>query len=147
MLFKDYTSSIIASLVMLAEGAVMAAIAMKLTGEPFTGAAYFTNCARAFTINYLASLIIPASEWGGALCGKLKLTPGSIRFVMVCNIIVTAVYVMIVTAGMVLIVVGLSPMFWSAFTHLLPVLALAGYVVADVVSVIGARFASWIQSK
>ena len=147
MLFKDYTGSIVASLVMLVEGAAMALVAMTVTGETITLASFFTTWAKAFTINYLAALFIPASDWGAALCRKLKLEPGSVPFVLVNNIVVTAVYVTVVTAGMVLLAVGPAPVFGQVFIHLWPLLALAGYIVANIVTFIGVKFAVWIQSR
>ena len=129
---------------MLVLGASMALIGALVTGQPLTGAGFFTTWGSAFTINYLAALVFPVDAWGAALARVCKTKPGGIAFALISTLVSTFVFVTIVSLGMTLIQVGATPVFLSAWLSLYPILFGAGFVIAFIVSALAMRLAQKI---
>ncbi|TQI68603.1 sodium/proton-translocating pyrophosphatase [Clostridium sp. KNHs216] len=144
MLYKNYVESVIASVAMIILAAVIAVVANLFLGNPLTFPSFFTTWASAFTINYLAALILPVGSWSARLCTFCKAKPGSFLQSLLNAVVITVVYNTIISAGMTLLNVGFTPAFWLAWAAICPVLFLPGILVTLIVSPFIVRFADKI---
>ncbi len=141
MLYKNYLESVIASVAMIIMAAVIAVVANLFLGNPLTFPSFFTTWACAFTINYLAALVLPVGSWSAGLCAFFKTKPGSFLQSLLNAVVITVVYNTIISAGMTLLNVGFAPGFWPAWFTICPVLFLPGILVTLIVSPFIVRFA------
>ncbi len=134
MLFKNYLSSIVTSIIMLVLGACMALVAILYTHQPLAFSNFFVTWGSALTINYLASLLFPAGLWAEKLCATCKAKPGTIGFLLLNSLVSTFVFVTLVSMGMTALQTGFTQAFWAGWLHVYPILFGAGYVVATIAS-------------
>jgi len=91
---------------------------------------YLVGMFMAFSINYVAGLIIPVEKIGRGIAGGIGLKDGSLAFKLVRIFIVNAIFVTIISFTIALInlgpIQGLLGIWWSTY----PVLHLVGYVTS-----------------
>lgn len=91
---------------------------------------YLVGMFMAFSINYVAGLIIPVDKIGRGIAGGIGLKNGSLAFKLVRIFIVNAIFVTIISFTIALInlgpIRGLLGIWWSTY----PVLHLVGYVTS-----------------
>ena len=141
MLYKNYFDSIVASVSMIILAAVIAIVANLALGNPLTFPVFFTTWSCAFTINYLAALVLPMGAWCNKLSALCKAKPGSFGDSLLRAVVITVVYNTIISAGMTLINVGFHSVFWSAWLSICPILFIPGILVTLVVAPFIVRFA------
>ena len=91
---------------------------------------YLVGMFMAFSINYVAGLIIPVEKIGRAVAGSIGLKDGSLPHKLVRIFIINAIFVTIISFTIALInlgpVSGLFSIWWSTY----PVLHLVGYITS-----------------
>ena len=142
MVLKNYYGLVLSLIVMTACAAVMAIVATLYIGLPLSFASFFKTAASAFTINFLASLVIPVGPWGLALAAKCNANPGTMKFALLTNFVMTLIYVTIISFGMTALDMGFSSMFLNAWLHAFPILLVAGYLACLIVQPIASRIAN-----
>ncbi|MDR1509283.1 MAG: hypothetical protein LBS53_06555 [Synergistaceae bacterium] len=117
-------------LTMMVLAAAMALVGALYTGSEITPKALLLTAVSAFLINFVTSLIIPASKLGESFAKTCGASVGTKKHYFLVMLVVTFIYVTVVSLGMTAISVGLNETFIPAWLHMYPVLFGAGYVVA-----------------
>ena len=91
---------------------------------------YLVGMFMAFSINYVAGLIIPVAKIGRAAAGFLRLKDGGLPHKLVRVFVINAIFVTIISFTIALINLGPVPeligIWWSTY----PVLHLVGYLTS-----------------
>jgi hypothetical protein len=130
---------------------IVLAVAMALVGSLYTGSeivpkALLTAATGAFLINFITSLVIPAPKLGGSFAKLCGADEGTKKHYFLLTLVVTFIYVTVVSFGMTLMSVGFNEALVPAWTHIYPVLFGAGYVVALVTMPFAVKLASALVS-
>ena len=89
----------------------------------------FLDILFAWGINLLIGFLVPEKKIGAKLIQLLKMERTKAAFYIMMLVIVV-INVLGISACAVLKNVGLSPVFWPAWTGLLPILMVVGYIAA-----------------
>lgn len=91
---------------------------------------YLVGMFEAFSINYIAGLIIPAERIGRAVAGGIGLKDGKLSHKAVRVFVINAIFVTIISFCIALINVGPVPQLFSVWWSTYPILHLVGYVTS-----------------
>jgi hypothetical protein len=91
---------------------------------------YLVGMFMAFSINYIAGLIIPVERIGRAVAGGLGLRDGSLPHKLVRVFVINAIFVTIISFSIALINCGPVTGLVSIWLTTYPVLHLVGYVTS-----------------
>ncbi|MCF0136170.1 MAG: hypothetical protein HUJ69_07085 [Lachnospiraceae bacterium] len=109
---------------------VINSAATVLGGGFVTPGMYLVGMFMAFSINYVAAIIIPVDPIGRKVAGALGLKDGQFLFKLVRIFIVNAIFVTIISFTIALIMNGpvdnLISIWWSTY----PVLHLVGFITS-----------------
>lgn len=92
--------------------------------------AYFAGMFQAFSINYIAGLMIPVEKIGGGIAGAIGLKPGKFAHKLVRVFIINAIFVTIISFGIALINVGPDMAVFSVWISTYPILHLVGFLAS-----------------
>lgn len=96
----------------------------RSTGE------YLVGMFMAFSINYIAGLIIPVEQIGRAAAGGIGLKDGTLPFKLVRIFIINAIFVTIISFTIALINLGPAPDLVRVWWRTYPILHLVGYLTS-----------------
>lgn len=91
---------------------------------------YLVGMFEAFSINYIAGLIIPVERIGRAVAGGIGLKDGSFAHKLVRIFIINAIFVTIISFTIALINCGPVPNIVSIWFGTYPILHLVGFVTS-----------------
>lgn len=91
---------------------------------------YLVGMFEAFSINYIAGLIIPVERIGRAVAGGIGLKDGKLPHKVVRVFIINAIFVTIISFCIALINLGPVPQLFSVWWSTYPVLHLVGFVTS-----------------
>jgi hypothetical protein len=91
---------------------------------------YLVGMFEAFSINYIAGLIIPVEKIGRAAAGGIGLKDGSLAHKVVRVFIINAIFVTIISFTIALINCGLVSDIFSIWFRTYPVLHIVGFVTS-----------------
>ncbi len=91
---------------------------------------YLVGMFEAFSINYIAGLIIPVERIGRAVAGGIGLKDGKLPHKAVRVFVINAIFVTIISFCIALINVGPVPQLFSVWWSTYPILHLVGYVTS-----------------
>lgn len=91
---------------------------------------YLVGMFEAFSINYIAGLIIPVERIGRAVAGAIGLKDGSFAHKLVRIFIINAIFVTIISFTIALINCGPVPNIVSIWFGTYPILHLVGFVTS-----------------
>ncbi|MBP3872415.1 MAG: DUF2798 domain-containing protein [Lachnospiraceae bacterium] len=91
---------------------------------------YLVGMFEAFSINYIAGLIIPVEKIGRAVAGGIGLRDGSFAHKLVRIFIINAIFVTIISFTIALINCGPVPNIFSIWIKTYPVLHVVGFVTS-----------------
>ncbi len=95
--------------------------------------------AETFSINFIASLVIPANRLGDIFAKKIQAKENTFWFLAISNFIVCAIYVTIVSFAMTVINVGISPELIPSWLSIYPIVFTIGYFISLAVTPVAAR--------
>lgn len=101
-----------------------------LNGGFQTTALYLVGMFEAFSINYIAGLIIPVENIGAAVASALGLKAGRLPHKLVRIFVINAIFVTIISFTIALINVGADGKVFSIWLSTYPVLHLVGYLTS-----------------
>ena len=130
---------------------IVLAIAMALVGLLFAGAEVTLMdlslmALRAFIINFVTSLVIPAPKLGESFAKACGASAGTKKHYFLLMLVVTFIYVTVVSFGMTAMGVGFNETLIPAWLHIYPVLFAAGYGVALLTMPFAVKLASALVS-
>lgn len=91
---------------------------------------YLVGMFEAFSINYIAGLIIPVAKIGGGAADRLGLKDGSFGHKLVRVFIINAIFVTIISFTIALINCGLVPDIFRIWIKTYPVLHIVGFITS-----------------
>ncbi len=91
---------------------------------------YLVGMFMAFSINYIAGLVIPVERISRAVAKGIRLKDGSLPFKLVRIFIVNAIFVTIISFTIALINLGPTPDLFRIWWRTYPVLHLVGYITS-----------------
>lgn len=91
---------------------------------------YFAGMFQAFSINYIAGLIIPVEKLGRAAAGCIGLKEGGSGFQLVRVFTINAIFVTIISFCIALINAGPVPEIFSIWLGTYPILHLVGFLAS-----------------
>ncbi len=91
---------------------------------------YLVGMFMAFSINYVAGIIIPVEKIGRAVAGGIGLKEGKLPFKLVRIFIINAIFVTIISFTIALINVGPVPEIFKIWISTYPILHIVGYVTS-----------------
>lgn len=92
--------------------------------------AYFAGMFQAFSINYIAGLMIPVEKIGSGIAGAIGLKPGKFAHKLVRVFIINAIFVTIISFGIALINAGPVAEIFSIWITTYPILHLVGFLAS-----------------
>lgn len=91
---------------------------------------YLVGMFMAFSINYVAAIIIPVDRIGNFVAGAIGLKDGKLLHKLVRVFVVNAIFVTIISFTIALIMNGPVPNIFAIWWSTYPVLHLVGYVTS-----------------
>lgn len=91
---------------------------------------YLVGMFMAFSINYVAGLILPAEKIGAAAARALRRKEGTLGWKLVRIFVINAIFVTVISFTIALIRLGPVPGLVAAWWKTYPVLHIVGYVVS-----------------
>lgn len=105
--------------------------AATILGGGFTDTGvYLVGMFMAFSINYVAGIIIPVERIGRAVAGGIGLKDGTLPYKLVRIFIINAIFVTIISFTIALINCGPVPNIVQIWLGTYPVLHIVGYVTS-----------------
>lgn len=89
---------------------------------------YFAGMFQAFSINYIAGLMIPVEKIGGGIASGLGLKEGGFAHKLVRVFIINAIFVTIISFCIALINIGPDGKVFSVWISTYPILHLVGFL-------------------
>lgn len=127
-------------------GMVMAAVASLVSTGTIIFVSFLKDFICAFTINVIASFIIPAGKLGEKFALKLGATPPSFKFLALSSLIPDLIYVTIVSFLMTVIKVGFAPILFMAWMSVYPIVLILGYFVVLIVTPLAVKLAKYLTA-
>lgn len=91
---------------------------------------YFAGMFQAFSINYIAGLMIPVEKIGSSIAGGIGLKPGKFAHKVVRVFVINAIFVTIISFTIALINAGPVPEIFSIWISTYPILHLVGFLAS-----------------
>lgn len=108
---------------------------------------YLVGMFMAFSINYVAGIIIPVAKIGTAVASGIGLKDGKFLHKLVRIFIINAIFVTIISFTIALINVGPKPEVFGIWWSTYPILHLVGYVTSVLIEAPSAELAKTFVSK
>lgn len=89
---------------------------------------YFAGMFQAFSINYIAGLMIPVEKIGSAVAGGIGLKSGKFAHKVVRVFVINAIFVTIISFTIALINAGPVPEIFTIWISTYPILHLVGFL-------------------
>lgn len=109
---------------------VINSTATILNGGFKDAGSYIIGMFQAFSINYVAGLIIPVECVGRAVAGAIGMKDGTLLYKLVRIFIINAIFVTIISFTITMINYGLVPDIVSIWMTTYPILHLVGYITS-----------------
>lgn len=144
MINKKYFGFVMGMWMMVVLALSMSIVVLLLNTGKLPFIPLMISTLEAFCVNFLSSLIIPANKLGKMFAKKWGAKENSFIFEALSNLIVTGIYVTIVSFAMTLINVGFTPVLILAWLSIYPVVFVVGYIIVLVVSPIAFKLTTQI---
>jgi hypothetical protein len=129
MINKKYFGLVMGMWMMAVLAITMSVVVLLLNTGTLPLIPLIISTLEAFSINFISSLIIPANKFGKIFAKKCGAKENSFIFTALSNLIVTGIYVTIVSFGMTLVNVGFTPVLISAWLSIYPIVFVIGYII------------------